>query len=217
MFTEDTFLISAQNKKFPLSRNNLPKKPQRQFTIVYTEPYTALFPSSTSPIREEHPPRRPPRYKHKSQQRPPSGVSLITLITSEQRLWREFARNIRSERCKEGVYRVTKGSKTGLRNLTVDGGRANEEPTTSGTVVRGRTANSLPSLSRFLILSRSLLPSGPFLFVLLRAKPCRSFRRHAFANVTEHARPAEGKEGPSPRERARKSIFVATPSSRTVL
>lgn len=126
MFTEDTFLISAQNKKFPLSRNNLPKKPQRQFTIVYTEPYTALFPSSTSPIREEHPPRRPPRYKHKSQQRPPSGVSLITLITSEQRLWREFARNIRSERCKEGVYRVTKGSiQNGAPKF--DGGRRSGE------------------------------------------------------------------------------------------
>lgn len=33
-----------------------------------------------------------------------------------------------------------------------------------------------------------LPPRGPFLFVLLRAKPCRSFRRHAFANVGEHER-----------------------------
>lgn len=38
---------------------------------------------------------------------------------------------------------------------------------------------SLSSLSRSLIPSL-FPPPGPFLFVLLRAKPCRSFRRHAF-------------------------------------
>lgn len=41
----------------------------------------------------------------------------------------------------------------------------------------------------FLYLADLPPPQGPFLFVLLRAKPCRSFRRHAFANVGEHERP----------------------------
>lgn len=55
------------------------------------------------------------------------------------------------------------------------------------------------SLSRFLIPSRSLPPPpGPFLFVLLRAKPCRSFRRHAFNDVDGRGSATIGASEPHP-------------------
>jgi len=75
-----------------------------------------------------------------------------------------------------------------------------------------QTTNSRSSLSRSLPLSSNLPPRGPFLFVLLRAKPCCSFRRHAFTNVGEHERPDSAFEGIARAERtAGKSVRSLPP------
>lgn len=77
----------------------------------------------------------------------------------------------------------------------MDDGRDGDRP-----VVRGPTTNS-PSLV-VITFSHSVQeppsPPGPFLFVLLRAKPCRSFRRHAFNDVDGRGSATIGASEPHP-------------------
>lgn len=80
-------------------------------------------------------------------------------------------------------YPRTKGwrkgeERKGREESKLDDGRDGDRP-----VVRD---NKLSLPRRYHVFSfrpGASLPPGPFLFVLLRAKPCRSFRRHAFNDV----------------------------------
>ena len=80
-------------------------------------------------------------------------------------------------------YPRTKGwrkgeGRKGREESKLDDGRDGDRP-----VVRD---NKLSLPRRYHVFSfrpGASLPPGPFLFVLLRAKPCRSFRRHAFNDV----------------------------------
>lgn len=115
-------------------------------------------------------------------------------------------------------YPRTKGwrkgeGRKGREESKLDDGRDGDRP-----VVRD---NKLSLPRRYHVFSfrpGASLPPGPFLFVLLRAKPCRSFRRHAFNDVDGRGLATTT---PSPRSSAREKnwrkegrIFFSWPRTR---